>query len=44
LPVLLQTYDINAEEAEKPVAEYKTLQDFFARRLRPELRPTAEPE
>jgi phosphatidylserine decarboxylase len=39
-----QTYHIKPEDSEKPLEEYKTLQEFFARRLRPGMRPIAEPE
>lgn len=34
-----QTYGIRIEDAEKPLAEYRTLNDFFTRRLKPGLRP-----
>jgi len=39
--LLLQTYQIAADAAEKPVEEYATLQEFFTRRLKPGLRPVA---
>ena len=32
-------YGIDASEAEKPLAEYSGFDDFFTRKLRPELRP-----
>lgn len=32
-------YGANVDEAEKPLKEYRGLQDFFTRRLRPGLRP-----
>lgn len=35
---------INLNEAEKPIEEYKTLQDFFIRKLKPGLRPIAQEE
>lgn len=35
-------YQINLEEAEKPLGEYQSLQDFFTRRLKEEARPLAE--
>ncbi len=34
-------YGANVEEAEKPLAEYESLQAFFTRRLKPGLRPQA---
>ena len=37
-------YKINLEEAEKPITEYKTLNDFFTRRLKKGCRKIAEPE
>eukprot|EP00878_Enallax_costatus_P020704 GHUV01021894.1.p3 GENE.GHUV01021894.1~~GHUV01021894.1.p3 ORF type:complete len:121 (-),score=38.38 GHUV01021894.1:1146-1508(-) len=42
--LLLQTYQIDASAAEKPVEEYKTLQEFFTRRLKPGLRPVDQPD
>ncbi|GIL51913.1 hypothetical protein Vafri_7825 [Volvox africanus] len=39
IPGLIKGYKIAVEEAEKPVEEYGTLQEFFARRLKPGLRP-----
>lgn len=44
LPPPLQDYAIDVSTAEKPPDQYDTLQAFFARRLKPELRPIAEPE
>jgi hypothetical protein len=42
LVVLLpQTYEIDADAAEKPADQYSTLQEFFTRRLKPGLRPIA---
>lgn len=35
-------YGAKVEEAEKPLADYESLQDFFTRRLKPGLRPQAE--
>lgn len=41
--VCCQTYEIDADAAERPVEEYNMLQEFFTRRLKPGLRPiTAE--
>lgn len=34
-----KVYDIRVDEAEKPLSEYKSIGDFFVRRLRPDLRP-----
>lgn len=39
----MQTYQVNVEEAEKPLDQYRTLNDFFTRRLKKEVRPTASP-
>ena len=36
-------YGVNLDEAELPLEEYPSLQDFFTRRLKPGLRPQAEP-
>ncbi|CAM4115490.1 archaetidylserine decarboxylase [Paenibacillus alkaliterrae] len=38
------TYGIKIEEAEKPLSEYRTLNEFFTRRLKPGLRSTDEAE
>ncbi len=35
-------YQIDFSEAEKPVSEYKSIGDFFVRRLKPGVRPIAE--
>jgi phosphatidylserine decarboxylase len=43
LLLLLQTFEIDASAAEKPVEAYDTLQAFFTRRLKPGLRPLAAP-
>lgn len=34
-----QLFSINVDEAEKPINEYKNIGDFFARRLKPGVRP-----
>uniref|UniRef100_A0A383WB87 Phosphatidylserine decarboxylase n=1 Tax=Tetradesmus obliquus TaxID=3088 RepID=A0A383WB87_TETOB len=39
----IQTFKIDASAAEKPVESYPTLQAFFARRLKPGMRPLATP-
>ena len=38
-----QAYGVDLAEAEKPLEEYASLQAFFTRRLKPGLRPQAEP-
>jgi phosphatidylserine decarboxylase len=40
----LQTYQIDASAAERPVESYATLQEFFVRRIKPELRPIDAPK
>ncbi len=37
-----EAYHIRIDEAEKPVDQYKSIGDFFVRRLKPGLRPLAE--
>jgi phosphatidylserine decarboxylase len=37
-------YDVQTEEAERPVSEYRTFAEFFTRRLKPGLRPIATGE
>ena len=37
-----RAYGINTEEAEKPLAEYRSIGDFFTRKLKPGARPQAE--
>jgi phosphatidylserine decarboxylase len=39
IPKFAKTYGIRVEDAEKPVTEYETLNEFFTRRLKPGLRP-----
>lgn len=39
LPRFIKTYQINADEAEKHVTEYKSLNEFFTRRLKENSRP-----
>jgi len=39
IPKFAKTYGIRLEDAEKPVTEYETLNEFFTRRLKPGLRP-----
>lgn len=35
-------YNINLQEAEKPISEYKSIQNLFTRKLKPGLRPIGE--
>ncbi|MCY9512587.1 archaetidylserine decarboxylase [Paenibacillus apiarius] len=44
IPTFAKTYKIKVEEAEKPLLEYRTLNDFFTRRLKPGMRPLTEGE
>ncbi|MBK7892915.1 MAG: phosphatidylserine decarboxylase [Bdellovibrionales bacterium] len=37
-----KAYGINIEEAEKPLSEYRSIGDFFTRKLKPGARPQAE--
>ncbi len=37
-----KAYGINTEEAEKPLTEYRSIGDFFTRKLKPGARPQAE--
>lgn len=37
-----KAYNINFDEAEKPVEEYKSIGDFFIRKLKPGLRPLGD--
>jgi phosphatidylserine decarboxylase len=40
----MQTYQVNLSEVEKPVSEYRTLNEFFCRHLKPGARPIFDPE
>jgi len=40
----IRAYGLNPDEAELPLHEYKTFNEFFARRLKPGLRPIASPD
>lgn len=42
IPRFAQTYGIPVQDAEKSIKEYKSLNDFFTRRLKPGLRPIHE--
>lgn len=42
IPRFAQTYGIRIEDAEKHLQDYKSLNDFFTRRLKPGLRPIHE--
>jgi phosphatidylserine decarboxylase len=39
IPHFARVYDIRVDEAEKPLAQYETLNEFFTRRLKPGSRP-----
>jgi phosphatidylserine decarboxylase len=39
IPRFIKLYGIHAEDAEKAIDEYASLNDFFTRKLKPELRP-----
>lgn len=39
IPGFVQTLGIDADEAELPLGDYRTLDEFFCRRLKPEARP-----
>lgn len=41
LPPFARLFSINADWAEKPIASYRSFDDFFTRRLKPGLRPIA---
>ncbi|KGE20743.1 archaetidylserine decarboxylase [Paenibacillus wynnii] len=41
IPVFIRTYQIPAIQAEKNLEEYRTLNEFFSRRLKPGMRPIA---
>ena len=40
---LCKAFGINTEEAEKPIATYKSFEDVFTRKLKPGLRPVEGP-
>ncbi|MBB3131698.1 phosphatidylserine decarboxylase [Paenibacillus rhizosphaerae] len=44
IPTFIKSYQIPAHEAEKEIYEYRTLNDFFSRRLKPGMRPVHEGE
>ncbi|ETT68256.1 phosphatidylserine decarboxylase [Paenibacillus sp. FSL R7-277] len=44
IPVFIRSYQIPAAEAEKAAGEYRTLNEFFSRRLKPGMRPVASGE
>ncbi len=44
IPKFAKVYGIRIEDAEKPVDEYESLNDFFTRRLKPGLRPVDQNE
>ena len=42
ISVFANMYGIPLHEAEKPISEYRTLNEFFTRRLKPDMRPIHE--
>lgn len=42
IPSFINAYKIDADEAEKPLEQYQSLNEFFTRRLKPGARPLAE--
>jgi len=42
IPFFIKSYQIPADEAEKEIHEYRTLNEFFSRRLKPGMRPVEE--
>ncbi|MDF2724171.1 MAG: psd [Paenibacillus sp.] len=45
IPLFARSYGIRIEDAEKAIGEYRSLNDFFTRRLKPGLRPLeADPD
>ncbi|KIY95811.1 phosphatidylserine decarboxylase [Monoraphidium neglectum] len=40
---LIRSYCIGTEDSARPVEDFKTLQEFFTRKLKPGARPIAEP-
>ncbi|HJV46592.1 MAG TPA: archaetidylserine decarboxylase [Bacillota bacterium] len=39
IPIFAKKFDIAIEEAQKPIHEYKSLNEFFTRKLKPGMRP-----
>ena len=37
--MMVKVYGIDTSQVEKPISEYRTLQEFFSRRLVPDARP-----
>lgn len=44
IPGFVQLHNLNLEEVLKPLADFKTFNEFFARELKPNCRPIASPE
>lgn len=44
IPTFIKSYQIPAHEAEKEIHEYRSLNEFFSRRLKPGMRPVYEGE
>ncbi|GAB6991522.1 archaetidylserine decarboxylase [Paenibacillus pini] len=42
IPTFIKSYQIPAHEAEKEIHEYRSLNEFFARRLKPGMRPIGQ--
>ena len=43
IATFIATYGVNVDEVERPLEEYKTFNDFFARQLKPGVRPLDAP-
>lgn len=43
IATFIATYGVNIEEVERPLSDYKTFNDFFARKLKPGVRPLDAP-
>ncbi|QGG46510.1 archaetidylserine decarboxylase [Heliorestis convoluta] len=44
IPLFIRRFNVDLEEAEKPWQDYNSLADFFARKLKPGLRPVCDDE
>ena len=44
IPSFVASYNLNTDEIEKPISEYATFNEFFARKLKPGMRPVASPD
>jgi len=43
IPIFIKLHHINIEEIEKPINQYKTFNEFFARKMKPGVRECEEP-